>query len=130
MDPGNDRLLDIDLLLLPDLQPELPPHVAKRFCLKDAFRSDYADVEWIHALTALDYLRGYESTRRAKLRRAAKNLGITMENWRDVLSDDPDAKNWVEQVQEQELRIESFYANIFIDLRIWVCPSIQITDVC
>ena len=124
MDPGNDRLIGIELFVHPDPPAVLPADFTKPYILNNVFRADYAEVEWIHALTALDYLRGYESMRRAKLRQAAENLGITTDNWRDVLTNVPDAKSWVQQVQEQELRIESFYANVFIDLRIWVCSHL------
>ena len=130
MDPGNDCLIGIELLVNPDQPRELPPDVAKSFVLKDVFRTKYEEVEWIHALTALDYLRGYEATRRSKLRGKAEILGITKDNWRDIFANDPGAKTWVEEVEEQELRVESLYAKIFVDLRIWVFPSNPSADDC
>lgn len=73
------------------------------------------------ALTAIDYLQDYENARRRTLRSAAFRIGITKENWREVLQTHPDIALWVEKVQDSELHIEEWYASLYIGLRIWVC---------
>jgi hypothetical protein len=97
----------------------MPLAFVKDFCLKKVFVEKIGDVDFLQALTALDYLRDAEVGRRANLRQAAETLEITKENWREVLSQDPDAKVWVELVQSQELDIEIRYAGVYLDLRIW-----------
>lgn len=96
------------------------PTFVESFCLETVFREDYQEAAFNQALTALDYLRDLECTRRTALRNAAVHLGITRENWRDVLSGRQEAISWVQSVQQQELEIETHYANLFVDLRIWV----------
>lgn len=124
-----DRFMDMNHHLLFDIDftngsakksTGLPSGLVKQMCLDRAFRADYNEADFTQALTALDYLRDLECTRRTALRDAAVRLGITKDNWRDVLSEEREAYNWVERVQQQELEIETHYANVFIDLRIWV----------
>jgi hypothetical protein len=123
MDPNNEDLLDIDFATeLPETRSKshgLPPSFVEQFCLK-VFSLEYEHVDFNQALTAIDYLRDFEYSRRQSLRAAAKRIGITKENWRDVLKDYPDVVNWVEEVQDTELNIEEWYASAFVDLRIWV----------
>ena len=106
------------------------PQFVHKICLENVFRADYKEAQFNQALTALDYLRDLECTRRTALHDTAVRLGITKEDWRDVLSEEQEAYTWVESVQQQELVIESHYANVFIDLRIWVsgCGSTIITE--
>jgi hypothetical protein len=127
MDMHHDLLFDIDFAKDPDSKAKknsgFPLTLIRQMCLKTVFRPNYNEAEFNQALTALDYLRDLECTRRTALRDAAVQLGITSETWKEVLSEDKEAYSWVESVQKQELEIESHYANVFIDLRIWVCTS-------
>jgi len=126
MDMHHDLLFDIDFADDIDKARKnsgFPLTLIRQMCLKTVFRADYREADFNQALTALDYLRDLECTRRTALRDAAVQLGITSETWKEVLSEDKEAYTWVETVQKQELEIESHYANIFIDLRIWVCVS-------
>lgn len=125
MDRGNDLLLDIDFTAIEQGRRQsegLPPGFVQKLCL-DIFAEDYEEADFSQALAGLDYIRDLEVTRRASLREAAQRLGITKENWREILADDPDAKKWVENMQALEVDIATYYATIFIDLRIWVCFS-------
>lgn len=124
MDKGNEFLLDIDLLSIEQGRRKsdgLPHWFVKGLCLKSIFHEEYKECDFTQALTGLDYLRDIEVTRRVSLREAALRLGITKENWRDVLAEDPDAKQWMENMQALELDVALYYATIFVDLRIWVC---------
>lgn len=100
-----------------------PPKFIQDLCLKKVFLKEYKEVDFNQALTGLDYLRDLEVTRRKALREAAIKLGITKDTWRTILLEDPAAYKWVQRVQEHELEIEGYYADIFIDLRIWVSQS-------
>jgi hypothetical protein len=123
MDPGNESLLDIDFTKdskdTRQSQKGLPSAFIASTCRR-IFPKEYEKVDFGQALTALDYLRDLESTRRATLRNTAARLGITRGTWRTVLAENPDALKWVELVQKYELMIEQGYAAIFIDIRIWV----------
>jgi hypothetical protein len=122
MDPGNDVLLAEEYAKYAGSDQSrngLPPAVILN-TVKRILQKDYNKVDFSNALTALDYLRDLELTRRAKLRTAAVRLNITLQTWRAVLADNPDALKWIELIQKYELIIEEGYAKIFIDLRIWV----------
>jgi hypothetical protein len=124
IDRGNDLLLDIDFTSIGNSRRQsegLPPSFIQKICLNNIFAEDYGEADFTQALHGLDYIRDIEVTRRAALREAAQRLEITKENWREVLAEDPDAKQWVENMQGLEVDISTYYATIFIDLRIWVC---------
>ncbi|KAF7876669.1 hypothetical protein EAF04_001754 [Stromatinia cepivora] len=123
MDPQNETLLDINF------ESEfsngkrasrgLPPDFIRKWCLDKVFTRVEEQVDFSQALTGIDYLQDLECRRREALREVALRLKIDKNNWRKVLSADPDAKKWVEDIQAQETIIEDFYATCFIDLRIW-----------
>lgn len=123
MDPNNEDLLDIDITSeLSDARPKpqgLPIDFVEQFCL-DVFCAEREEVDFHHALTAIDYLRDFENTRCQILRAAAERIGITKDNWRDVLKAYPEVETWVESVQDVELHLEECYASLFVDLRLWV----------
>ena len=128
MDPLNDVFLDIDFAAeFPDAKRTsrgLPPDFIKKWCLEKVFLKEEKEVDFNQALTGIDYLQDLECQRREALREVALRLKINKSNWRKVLSADPDAKKWVEDIQAQETIIEGFYASCFVDLRIWVCESV------
>ncbi|KAG4428153.1 hypothetical protein IFR05_016363, partial [Cadophora sp. M221] len=141
MDRGNDSLLKIGFAhLLGNAEKELagfdpqdrpmglPAHFIRKYCLDQVFVKDFGDVNFGHALTALDYLRDLEFTRRSTLRKAAITLEINQLNWRRVLAGNPSALKWVDQTQGNELRIEILYSNLFLDLRIWTMTSILLSN--
>ena len=126
MDQGNEALLDqaFTAVVRDRRQSEgLPKRFVQRFCLNDVFTTDYDDADFTHALAGLDYIRDLEVTRRASLKEAAQRLGITKDDWRGVLAVNPDAYLWVGNIQALEIDISTYYAIIFIDLRIWVIFS-------
>jgi hypothetical protein len=132
---NHESLFDIDVTNdsnQPRTSGGFSPQFVQKICLKNVFRADYKEAQFNQALTALDYLRDLECTRRTALRDAAVRLGIMKEDWRNVLSEEQEAYLWVESVQKQELVIESHYAHVFIDLRIWVsgCASIMLANEC
>jgi hypothetical protein len=122
MDLGNEALLDIDFASfgIPDKSQKRLPILVILNTVRRVFPQKYENVDFGHALTALDYLRDLEFTRRDKLRHATDRLNISLRSWKSVLADNPDALRWIELVQKYELIIEEGYANIFIDIRIWV----------
>ena len=129
MDKGNELLLDIDFSTINEGRRQsegLPPSFVQKLCLNTIFAESYERSDFAQALAGLDYIRDLELTRRTSLREAAQRLGITKENWRGVLVVDPDAKQWVENMQALELDVTTYYASIYVDLRIWVCVSCHI----
>lgn len=128
MDPSNHKLLDVDIdTESPDIKRGsrgLPLEFIKKWCLEKVFTKVEELVDFDQALTGLDYLQDLECRRREALRDVAVRLHIEKNNWKSVLSSDPDAKKWVEDIQAQEAIIERFYASCFIDLRIWVCQFV------
>lgn len=122
MDAGNAALLDIDFASygIPEDTKKGLPLVVILSTVRRIFPKDYDKADFGHALTALDYLRDLELTRRTKLRRAAERLEITVLTWKSVLAANPDALRWIELVQKYELIVEEGYAIVFVDLRIWV----------
>jgi hypothetical protein len=127
MDLGNEALLDIDFASfgIPDKSQKRLPILVILNTVRRVFPQKYENVDFGHALTALDYLRDLEFTRRDKLRHAAERLNITLRSWKSILADNPDALRWIELVQKYELIIEEGYANIFIDIRIWVSSGFR-----
>ena len=124
MDHGNEALLNVSFLDVDEDRRQsegLPVVFIQNCCLNNVFTGKYEDADFDQALAGLDYVRDLEFTRRASLRKAAQRLDIAKDNWRDVLSTDPDAKAWVENTQMLEVDISTYYANIFLNLRIWVC---------
>lgn len=125
MDASNQALLDInfesELTNGRRASRGLPPDFIRKWCLDRVFTKDEDQVDFDQALTGIDYLQDLECRRREALREVALRLKIDKHNWRRVLSADPDAKKWVEDIQAQETIIEGFYATCFVDLRIWVC---------
>ncbi|KAF7943154.1 hypothetical protein EAE96_011096 [Botrytis aclada] len=123
MDASNETLLDINFESeLPHggrASRGLPPDFIRKWCLDRVFTKDEDQVDFDQALTGIDYLQDLECRRREALREVALRLKIDKHNWRRVLSADPDAKRWVEDIQAQETIIEGFYATCFVDLRIW-----------
>ncbi|QSZ33426.1 hypothetical protein DSL72_004994 [Monilinia vaccinii-corymbosi] len=123
MDPLHEDLLDIDFTSeFTDVKRAsrgLPPEFIRKWCLDKVFTKVEEFVDFSQALTGIDYLQDLECRRREALREVALRLKIEKNNWRKVLSSDPDAKKWVEDIQAQETIIERFYAACFIDLRIW-----------
>ena len=124
MDTNNDRLLDIDF---PSSRSDdssrcdgLPAAFVRKICLNRIFLESYDDVDFDQALAGLDYLRNLETKRRNTLRYAAQRLGLDHVNWEDTLAGEPEAKSWIELTQKQELQIERYYADLFVDLRVWV----------
>ncbi|KAF7883950.1 hypothetical protein EAF00_011262 [Botryotinia globosa] len=123
MDASNQALLDINFESeLPDSRQAsrgLPPEFIRKWCLDRVFTKDEDQADFDQALTGIDYLQDLECRRREALKEVALRLKIDKQNWRRVLSADPDAKKWVEDIQAQETIIEGFYATCFVDLRIW-----------
>ncbi|CZT00178.1 uncharacterized protein RCO7_08399 [Rhynchosporium graminicola] len=140
MDRGNEELLKIGFAHLlgnaakqeidfdPQNRKALPAHFVRKYCLDRVFVSDFKDVNFDHALTALDYLRDLEYTRRTALRQAALGLGINEHTWRRVLWGNVPALKWVEETQGNELRIELMYSDLFLDLRIWTMTSVLLAN--
>ena len=123
--PGNEHLFDLDLAsAIPSNKQQsrgaLPADFVRSFCLDNSFKKNYREINFDLALAALDYLSRLERTRRESLKLAARSLKISMDNWVEVLSANPPVRLWVHDVQQCELLIERYYADIYVDLRIWV----------
>jgi hypothetical protein len=126
--PENEHLFDLDLAsAIPSNKQQsrgpLPADFVRSFCLDNSFKKNYLEINFGLALAALDYLSRLERTRRESLNLAAHSLKISLDNWVEVLSANPPVRLWVHDVQQYELLIERYYADIYLDLRIWVCSS-------
>jgi hypothetical protein len=124
--PENEHLFDVDLVrAIPKEKQQsrgpLPADFVRSFCLDNTFKKNFLEVNFGLALAALDYLSRLERARRESLNLAARSLKIGLDNWMEVLSGNPPARLWVHDVQQYELLIERYYADIYLDLRIWVC---------
>lgn len=95
--------------------------VIENICLNFVFAASYTEVDFDAALTAIDYLGDLEYTRRSALSAAAQQLDITEDNWEIVLASSPGARKWVQGMLEKDSEVETLYANLFLDVRIWVC---------
>jgi hypothetical protein len=137
MDVGNDHLLDIvfesETTANDDpgdqqvgghqpLIQSMPIVFIRSFCLDKVFSSKVESVEFDLALTALDYLQDLEWTRRDVLHGAIDRLGIAEHNWQEVLSDRPEALEWVKDTQYWNTGLELCFAELYVGLRIWVSP--------
>jgi len=123
--PENEHLFDVDLAsAIPSNKQQsrgpLPADFVRSFCLDNSFKKNYLEINFCLALAALDYLSRLERTRRESLNLAAHSLKISLDNWVEVLSANPLVRLWVHDVQQYELLIERYYADIYLDLRIWV----------
>ena len=98
----------------------MPPDFIRSFCLEKVFVEDYEKVEFGLGLAGLDYLQDLECTRQTALRDASKRLGITEENWRDVLAVNAKAKSWVTEMDRFSVGIELSYSEICYGIRLWV----------
>jgi hypothetical protein len=124
--PENEHLFDLNLAsAIPSNKQQsrgpLPADFVRSFCLDNSFKENYLEINFGLALAALDYLSRLERTRRESLSLAAHSLKISLDNWVEVLSADPPVRLWVHDVQQYELLIERYYADMYLDLRIWVC---------
>lgn len=138
-DAGNDYLLDIDFakeikeitelsddhrlceLGCQSITEGIPLRFITFFCLERVFVPLYENVEFGLAIKALDYLQDLEWKSRDTVHRAIQRLSITSHNWRDVLSDDYKALEWVKDTQNCIMGLEVCFADLYIGLRIWVC---------
>jgi hypothetical protein len=126
--PENEHLFDLDLAsAIPSNKQQshgpLPADFVRSFCLDSSFKKNCLEINFGLALAALDYLSRLERTRRESLNLAAHSLKISLDNWVEVLSANPPVRLWVHDAQQYELLIERYYADIYVDLRIWVCSS-------
>jgi hypothetical protein len=94
----------------------LPLDVVRHIWLDHIFM----EVDFTLALPGLEYLSNLEATRRATLRDVAERLQIKGFTCPTVLRRNPHAQKWIEKMNTRESRIQSLYATLFINLRIWV----------
>lgn len=130
MYPGNGKsLADFLGWTHPKRSPDydIPVSVCRKVVL-NAFPKEYVDYIWHKAAQGLDYLHEYEARRRHALKEAAAKLKITEDSWWQILKSHPEARCWIETVQQQELCLEVLYSSIYIDLRIWVSPVFCIAE--
>lgn len=124
LDPCNDVIFEVDLTTVfadgSKHSQGLPLSLIREVCLNKTFRPKLIEANFFQALTAMDYLRDLECSRKSNLRDAAVRLKFKEENWMDALSADENLKRWIENIQLIEPVADEFYASSFIDLRIWV----------
>ncbi|KAE8446785.1 hypothetical protein EG329_011690 [Mollisiaceae sp. DMI_Dod_QoI] len=97
----------------------LPYEFIRDFCHKE-FPTEYERANFNHALTALDYLRDLEFSRRAQLRAAGRRWGITEHNWKGAFTSNKNSYAWYLRMQHEEKEIQKWFANIYVGLRIWI----------
>ncbi|EKD14957.1 uncharacterized protein L3040_003846 [Drepanopeziza brunnea f. sp. 'multigermtubi'] len=145
-DPGNETLMNITNLIscstrslkisqenikrqqgrIPTFDEEheirgtIPVSTIRTYCLQRSFVTKFSEFEPLSGLTALDFLRDLEFSRRDHLRAVGKRLSLTMHNWRTALIDEDKALEWMERAQARDMKAQTLYADLFVNLRIWI----------
>ncbi|KAI9052355.1 hypothetical protein LZ554_003705 [Drepanopeziza brunnea f. sp. 'monogermtubi'] len=145
-DPGNEALMDITALIscstrslkksqenikrqqgrMPTFDEEheirgtIPVSTIRTYCLQRSFVSNFSEFEPLSGLAALDFLRDLEFSRRDHLRGVGKRLSLTMHNWRTALIEEDKALEWMERAQARDMKAQTLYADLFVNLRIWI----------
>ena len=107
---------------LPSQPCSLPPSFITTF-LRRSFSPHFDDVDWAQALTALDYLRDFETRRRKEVIAALKRLSLNPEDLKrdsELANKWPGVLTWYESLNSKGKKVESLYSHVYIGLRRWV----------
>lgn len=110
---------------LPSQPCSLPPSFTTSF-IRRCFTPEIEHVDFLQALTALDYLKDIETRRRKEVLSALKRLGIdrqTASERTELGKTYPGVLSWVTSLEEKEKKVEVLYSQIYIGLRRWVSST-------
>ncbi|KAL1959821.1 hypothetical protein VTO42DRAFT_966 [Malbranchea cinnamomea] len=98
----------------------LPPSFVTSFVLR-GFPADIDRVEFAQALTALDYLKDLETTRRTKYSAALAKLGVSEhdEHDDDLVRRYPGVAEWVVSIKRKNRLALALYTQVYLRLRHW-----------
>lgn len=104
----------------------LPPAFVTGFVMK-CFPRELGQVDFPHALTALDYLKDLEVRRRREVVAALDRLGVDRADLgeKQLLGKKyPGVLKWITEIESQERKVEALYTQVYLGLRRWVCISL------
>lgn len=112
------------LKALPTRTSALPPAFIVNFVTR-TFMPEPADVDWSQALTALDYLKDLETRRRREMATTFEALDVHRDTWdadmARVAEKAPGIALWINNLEGKNRKAESYYAQLWVGLRRWVC---------
>lgn len=115
---------------LPTQPSSLPPSFIVNF-VNRCFHVSLHLVDFPQALTALDYLRDLENRRRREMRAAFERVHVHSETYESDMASMaekfPGIALWVRNVEGKNKKAESYYAQLWLGLRRWVCCSTSLT---
>ncbi|XRM38195.1 hypothetical protein ABZX51_001626 [Aspergillus tubingensis] len=123
LDPAADfrAQLTHQISRLPSQPCSLPPTFVTSF-LRRCFTPELEEVDFPQALTALDYLKDFETRRRKEVADALQRLKVEPNDVKEkaqLAKKNPGALTWLETVTVQGRRVEALYTQIYVGLRRW-----------
>ena len=103
----------------------LPPSFVTSF-VRRCFPSNLDQVDFLQALTALDYLKDLEVRRRREVVAALDRLGVERNDigQKELLGKKyPGVLRWVVGIEERERTVEALYTHVYLGMRRWVNPT-------
>jgi hypothetical protein len=112
---------------LPTQPSSLPPTFIVNF-VNRCFHPSLQLVDFPQALTALDYLRDLENRRRKEMMAAFERVQVRADSYDSDMATMaekfPGIALWVRNVEGKNKKAESYYAQLWLGLRRWVCQSV------
>lgn len=105
----------------PSQPTSLPPSFITSF-VRQTFGEDLGTVDFMQALTAMDYLRDLDIRRRREVLAALDKLGIDRNDLgrKDKLAKKyPGVVRWIVDMEQKERKVEAIYSTIYVGLRRW-----------
>lgn len=99
----------------------LPPSFITSF-VRQTFGLHLDQVDFLQALTSLDYLRDLDIRRRREVLAALDKLGVDRSDLgeeRKLAKKYPGVVKWIVDMEEKERRVEQVYTQVYIGLRRW-----------
>jgi hypothetical protein len=99
----------------------LPPSFITSF-VRQTFGLQLDQVDFLQALTSLDYLRDLDIRRRREVLAALDKLGVDRSDLgqeRKLAKKYPGVVKWIVDIEEKERRVEQVYTQVYIGLRRW-----------
>lgn len=107
---------------LPAQPTSLPPSFVTSF-VRQTFVPELDRVDFMQALTAMDYLRDLDIRRRREVLAALDKLGVDRSDLgqKDKLAKKyPGVVRWIMDTEAKERKVETLYTQIYIGLRRWI----------
>ncbi|KAI9373267.1 hypothetical protein BJX61DRAFT_389712 [Aspergillus egyptiacus] len=99
----------------------LPPSFITSF-LRRCFAPQLEDVDFLQALTGLDYLRDLEARRKKEVAAALQRLDVGPEDLKEnseFSKKYPGVISWIESINVKGRKVEALYTQLYIGLRRW-----------